>query len=58
MPSSCGDRSTSVCGGAHRTCSVFAKVEMHAESELLALEKYGLVERLVGAHELGQFLEE
>ena len=31
---------------------------MHAESELPALEKYELVERLVRALELGQFLEE
>ena len=37
---------------------VFAKVEMHAESELPALEKYELVERLVRALELGQFPEE
>ena len=36
----------------------FAKVEMHAESELPALEKYELVERLVRALELGQFPEE
>ena len=46
----------------HSRCApaakVFAKVEIHAESELPALEKYELVERLVRALELGQFLEE
>ena len=46
----------------HSRCApaakVFAKVEMHAESKLPALEKFELVERLVRALELGQFLEE